>query len=630
MSIPSKRMFFSVVCICLVFSIVAYQVLNTQLQASNNDGVDTASSPTATANPTDAPTSSGSSAASTPTPTSTSPSGSSSSTTTDVLSGNAASHEDSADYVWDASEVTDIVFSGTSVTSNSPNVSVDGAKATILSAGTYRLTGPLSDGQVIVDSQGTGTVRLILAGVDITCSSSAPIYVLNSEKTIVILEENTQNQLTTTSSSTAEPNAALYSKDDLTIYGGGSLSVTSTYLDGITSNDGLIIKSGTITVNALDDGVRGKDYLIVDGGKITVTTGENAFISDNTDDAAKGYISINAGTVTLTSSGGDAIDAQTDVIITGGQISVTSGGGSSNIIASDVSAKGIKGLVSVTVSGGTITANSADDAIHSNGAVVISGGIFTISTGDDAIHADSSITITGGTIDATKCYEGIESVTITINGGTIYVVASDDGINGAGGNDASGLAGGPGGRGGRDAFMNSGNCDLYINGGYIMVTAAGDGIDVNGAITMTAGTLLVNGPTDSANGALDFGTFKMTGGFLIGVGSSGMAQALSTTSAQCSVLVNFRTACSAGTLISIQGSSGTDVVTFKSSKLFQSVVVCSPLLTMGSTYNVFVGGSSTGTLKDGVYSGGTYSGGTQYTSFTITSTVTAISNTGRP
>jgi hypothetical protein len=623
---PSKKLILSILCICLVLSIAAYQVLSTQLQATNANGnPDATNSPTATTNPTSTPTNAPSSGSSTSTPTpSSSGSGSSGSSASNTdASGNAAIHEDSADYVWNSSEVIDITFSGTSVTSNSPNISVDGSKATITAVGTYRLTGALSNGQVVVDSQGTGTVRLILAGVDITCSSSAPIYVLKSEKTIVILEANTQNQLTYTSSATTEPNAALYSKDDLTIYGDGTLTVTSTYNDGITSNDGFILKSGAVTVNAQDDGVRGKNYLIVEGGKIMVTAGENAFISDNTADTTKGYVSISSGTVTLT-SGGDAIDAQTDVIITGGQVTVTSGGGSSSSLASGVSAKGIKGVASIVIDGGTISANSADDALHSNGTVNINGGTLSISTGDDGIHADSSITITAGTIDITKSYEGIEAQTITISGGTIYLVSSDDGINGAGGNDQSGFGGGPGGRGGGDAFMNSGSCNLYVNGGYIVVTAAGDGIDINGAITMTAGTVIVNGPTSNNNGALDFSSFKMTGGFIIAVGSSGMAQALSTTSTQCSVLVNFQSSYSAGTLIRIQSSSGTDIVTFKTSKLFQSVVVCSPKLTQGTTYNVLVGGSSTGTLKDGVYSGGTYSGGTQYTSFTITSVVTSI------
>jgi len=118
----------------------------------------------------------------------------------------------------------------------------------------------------------------------------------------------------------------------------------------------------------------------------------------------------------------------------------------------------------------------------------------------------------------------------------------------------------------------------------------------------------------------------MTGGYLIAVGSSGMAQSLSTTSTQYSVLINFNSTYSAGTLIHIESSTGTSIVTFQASKTFQSVVVCSSSLSQGSIYNVYLGGSSTGTLKDGVYTGGTYTGGSLYTSFTVSSVVTTLSS----
>jgi hypothetical protein len=630
-----KKLILSAVCIILIVSVAIYGVLNTTLlnnpttgDSDNSDTVGTMSptataTPTPTASPTDSTPDSDSDSSSSGTSDSSSSSGSSTST---VSSNNAAGHDDISDYTYDGTAATEIVLCGNSASVNGSGAAVSGSTVTISSAGTYRITGSLTNGQVIVDTQDTNTVQLILAGIDITCSSSAPVYVLNSEKTIIILEANTENKITYTSSATTEPNAAIYSKDDLTIYGDGSLSIQSTYNDGITSNDGLIIKSCTITVTAQDDGIRGKNYLIVEGGKITVTAGENGLISDNRADATKGYVSIQAGTVTVT-CGGDAIEAQTDVLIAAGTVTVTSGGGSSGSVASGVSAKGIKGLVSITIDGGTINVNSADDAIHSNGTVTINGGTYTLYSGDDGIHADDTININSGNMNIAKSYEGIEATTININGGTIYVTSSDDGLNGSGGQDSSGFAGGPGGRGGGDMF-SGGNANVNINGGYLVVTAAGDGLDSNGAITQTGGTVIVNGPIDNGNGALDFSTYKMTGGFLIAVGSSGMAQSLTTTSTQCSVLVNFQTSYPAGTLIRIESSSGVNVVTFKASKLFQSVVVCSSSLSKGSAYNVYVGGSCSGTLKDGLYSGGTYTAGTLYKSFTVSSVVTSIGSSG--
>ncbi|MBN2149694.1 MAG: carbohydrate-binding domain-containing protein [Anaerolineales bacterium] len=78
-----------------------------------------------------------------------------------------------------------------------------------------------------------------------------------------------------------EPNAAIFSKANLTFYGNGSLTVDGNYQDGIASQDGLIIASGALMINAIDDGMRGKDYLVVKGGNITINAQSNGLKSDN-------------------------------------------------------------------------------------------------------------------------------------------------------------------------------------------------------------------------------------------------------------------------------------------------------------------------------------------------------------
>ncbi|MFX1566576.1 MAG: carbohydrate-binding domain-containing protein, partial [Promethearchaeota archaeon] len=345
--------------------------------------------------------------------------------------------------------------------------------------------------------------------------------------------------------------------------------------------------------------------------------------ADNADDAAEGYISVENGVITVT-SGGDAIQAATDVMITDGKISLTSGGGSSGVIYASTSAKGIKANVSVTIDGGTFTIDSADDAVHSNDKITINGGSFAISTGDDGFHADTSLEVNGGTIDITESYEGMESAVITINDGDIHITSSDDGLNAAGGNDGSGMDPGPG-RPGRDGFMESGDYYLYINGGYIVIDSGGDGMDINGGIEMTGGYVIINGPTSNMNGALDYySSFKITGGFLVAVGSSGMAEAPGTSSTQYSFLLNFRSSISAGTLINLQTSDGTVIFSFKPTKAYQSIVFSSSTLTAGTTYDVYLGGSSTGTATDGLYLSGTYTPGTKYGSFILSSIVTRL------
>jgi hypothetical protein len=151
----------------------------------------------------------------------------------------------------------------------------------------------------------------------------------------------------------------------------------------------------------------------------------------------------------------------------------------------------------------------------------------------------------------------------------------------------------------------------------------GDGMDINGPIDMTGGVVIVNGPTSNNNGALDYaGAFNLTGGFIVAVGSAGMAQAPSTSSTQYSVVYTFESPQVAGTMVHIETKDGQEILTFVPTKAYQSVVLSSPDLENGSTYLVYSGGSSTGTATDGLYSGGTYAAGTEAASFTISSMVT--------
>ncbi len=548
-------------------------------------------------------------------------------TVADAMADNCGDHEEAEDYIWNSSDVIQIVLNGNSITVNGSGTSVNGSKVTIVSAGTYSISGSLSDGQIIVDTEDEGVVRLILNGIDISSSTSAPVYINNTDKAIIILKDNTVNRVTDgnsyifENSEEDEPNAAIFSKDDLTIYGNGSLTVDGNYNDGIASKDGLIIKNSTITVNSTDDGIRGKDYLIVKGGNVSVDANGDGLKSDNDGDPEKGYVFIESGKINIT-AGGDAITAETDVLISDGEIALSSGGGSNQWINESISAKGIKSFVTTVIDNGTMNINSADDAIHSNGSLAINGGSFVISSGDDGIHADSALGINGGDIRIIKSYEGIESRSvICVNNGDIHIVSSDDGLNVAGGMDGSGFHGG--GPGNFDSF---GNYYLYINGGYIAIDAAGDGIDSNGSIVMTDGCVIVHGPTSNMNGALDHSSFKITGGFLVAAGSSGMAQAPGTSSTQYSVLLTFRSAFQAGTLFHIQTSDGDGILSFTPAKKYQSIVLSSSELVKGTTYVVYYEGSSTGTVNDGLYQGGTYTPGTKYTSFTVSGILTNVRN----
>ncbi|MBN1516692.1 carbohydrate-binding domain-containing protein [Candidatus Sumerlaeota bacterium] len=502
-------------------------------------------------------------------------------------------------------------------------VTVDGTSATITAGGDYLISGTLNAGQIRVESADDNIVKLILNGVNITSALNAPISVEQADKTVIILPPGSLNTVTDPASYTYvnsgddEPNAAIFSKDDLSICGSGSLTINANYNDGLSCKDGLVINGGTLVVNAIDDGIRGKDYLVVKAGTITVNTAGDALKSDNDTDATMGYILIEDGTLNLTSTGADGFDAYTDALIKAGTITVTTGGGSGVTPSDLISTKGIKGTQCVIVDNGTFTINSSDDAIHSNTDVLLDNGTYTLYTGDDAIHGDATLTINSGTINILTCVEGIESNEITLNGGDYHVTASDDAMNSSAGTDVEG---------------DDGSCS-YVYGGHIVLTATvGDGWDGNGDLVMTDGTVIIHGPSSDPEVIVDYnGTFNISGGLFIGSGSSSnMTQAPSSSSSQNSLKVMFTSSYAATTLFHLQTSAGAEVITFRPTHQYRSIVFSSSALQTGTTYQIYMGGSHSGVNTDGVYSGGTYTPGTLYTTFTVTQRVTSLGSSGPP
>ncbi|MGD8452719.1 MAG: carbohydrate-binding domain-containing protein [Phycisphaerae bacterium] len=643
-------------------------------------------------------------------------------------------------------EDTYITLNGDWIAVDGSGVTVDGTEATITVPGTYHVVGTLDDGRIVVNAAG-GLVQMLLEGVDITNSENAPVFVMSAGSVEVVLANQTVNYLTDATTyvypdpEDPEPDAALFSKAPMTISGTGTLVVQGNYQDGIAGKDELIITGGTLDVTAVDDGIRGRDYLRITGGDFTIECDGDGLKATNDEDPLLGYITLEDGTYDITSGGdgiaaethanisgggytllcggghtvtlptdvsakgvkglagvdisggtfdmdcaddgvhsndtvtiseasltiatndnltagygdgvhadnlthiisgsviitscyegieggnitiddgiinvtssNDAIDAVSNIVINGGQFTILSGGGHLVTIPSSRSAKAIKGLVSVTIGGGTFDIDAADDGLHSDNAVTVSGGDLTIATNSstsasygDGVHAEYSFHMTGGSINVTTAFEGLESRVITIDDGAIRVNTSDDGINAAG---ASGL-----------------NNYIHINGGYIAVYAQGDGIDANGHITMSGGTVIVHGPTGNFNGAIDYdGTFNISGGFLIAAGSAGMAQAPSTSSTQRSIKITYGSNKAAGTLAHLQltNSPYTSIFTFAPSKIYRSVVFSSPALTQGTSYGLYTGGSCTGMAIDGLYTDGTYSGGTRTNTITTYNIVTNV------
>jgi len=226
-----------------------------------------------------------------------------------MVAKNAETHDDAKSYLLDANKATLIAQNGDTIKADGKGVTVDGSKATITAAGTYSIRGTLTDGQIIVNTKDKEPIKLILNGATLSSASGAPIYVMDAEETVIILADNTENRISdgkkyvVANPTDDEPNAAIFSKSDLRIYGGGSLNVTANFNDGIASKDGLVIASSTIAVEAADDGIRGKDYLVVRDGLITVSAKRDGLKSDDAEDAAKGHIATEDGALKIVAGG---------------------------------------------------------------------------------------------------------------------------------------------------------------------------------------------------------------------------------------------------------------------------------------------------------------------------------------
>lgn len=448
---------------------------------------------------------------------------------------------------YDESTAVSIQLNGDTASCESDAVTIEGGHIIIGAEGVYRISGTLTDGQIVVNAADTDKVQLVLAGAEITSSTSAAIYAREADKVFVTLAEGTENTLTNGGEYVAldENNidAVIFAKTDLTLNGSGSLTINAQAGHGVVSKDDLVIAGGNYTITAADHGLSGKDSVAIADGTFTITAGKDGIHGENADDLSLGTLYIADGSFYIQAQG-DAISSQGALQIDGGTFELYTGEGSASVeltastefadmgggraggsvpavtdtAATDaatteedsVSQKGIKGESGFTIGGGVFTIDSVDDCLHAGGTMLLSAGTYTLHSGDDAIHCDDALTIQDGTFTIPYCYEGVEGLSITLDGGTFDITATDDGFNAAGGADSSGF----GGFGGRpqDTFASESDSFIIINGGNVTVVSSGDCVDSNGDLTLNGGTLQLtcNG---SGNTALDCdGTYANNGG----------------------------------------------------------------------------------------------------------------------
>lgn len=534
---------------------------------------------------------------------------------------------------YDAASAVTVSLNGSSAVCEDPSVDIQGSSVTLRRAGTYLIRGSLENGSLTVDAEKSDKLRLVLDGASIHSEDSAALAVISADKVVVTLAAGTENRLSNGGSfegaADEKTDAVVFSKEDLSFNGSGSLEISSPAGHGVSCKDDLVFTGGEYTVTAAGHALEAKDSVRIRNAALDLTAGKDGIHAENDEDAGLGYLYLSGGKLSVDAQG-DGLSAGAALWIEGGTFRVSSGGGSaaadphaSNSFGGrggfgpwedssaqetedSVSAKALKAEGLVYIAGGSFALDAADDAVHANGSILVDGGDFVIDTGDDGFHADESLAINSGTVDIRQCYEGLEALELTVSGGEISIVAQDDGLNAAGGRDQSGFGGprgndsfgGPGrgrpmggGMGPGDPAGADSGASITVSGGVLDIQASGDGLDSNGSLRIEGGQLTVCGPAQGDTATLDYETEGViTGGVFLGSGGSSMAQSFSGSGQ--GVIAVSAGAQSAGTGVQLTDGQGQVLFSFAPPLPFSVLIFSSPELISGENYTLTIGSRS--------------------------------------
>lgn len=308
----------------------------------------------------------------------------------------------------------------------------DGENITINKEGVYVISGEAQNVTIYVEAADDAKVQLVLDSLKITNETMPCIYVKTADKVFVTLEGESSLEVTNDFAQDGENNltGVIFSKEDITLNGSGSLNIKSTY-NGIVGKDDLKITGGTYNIEATKNAIKANDSIRIKDGTLNLKSGTDGLHSENDDDSSKGYIYIGGGTINIEAED-DAIHAQTVVEVDDGKLAIKAyegiegtyiqiNGGDITIDASDdginAGAKSEAFDVVVEINGGTlnITMGQGDtDAIDANGNIYVTGGEITI-TAQSAFDFDGKASHTGGTITVNG--EQIDEITTQMMGG---------------------------------------------------------------------------------------------------------------------------------------------------------------------------------------------------------------------
>ncbi len=476
----------------------------------------------------------------------------------------------------------------------------------ISNGGWYVLSGTLEDGSIIVDAYDSSKIWIRLNGVTVNCTDDACLQIDQADKVFVTLSEGTENSFTSGDSYSEDAlsdntGGTIFSHDDLTINGSGSLKITAAYKHGIDVNDSLVITGGNITITAPQDGIHVNDSFRFAEASMTIEAGDDAVHSDD-------ELYVESGTILITSCY-EGLEAIT-IDIAGGDITVypSDDGFNANGGDSDIGFGGMPTMNGeMPTMNGEMPPMTGEEAPTTGEEASMAGEELSMTdeevsmtgeeapmTGEEASTTDEEAPTTGEgpqmTGEMLPMFSGDmplmpeetaqaadgssydpEETYIRISGGTITIINEN----------------------GRDADGLDSNGNIYIDGGTILVSLIGDG----------------------GNCAIDYGSeiggeCIVTGGSVLAFGDSSMAEEFSSACTQCAVLYNLDSVMQAGTLFRVMNGAGEEILSYTPECSYSSVAFSTPALTVGETYEIICGESSAELTIDSTAMSTGNSGGT--------------------
>ncbi len=271
-----------------------------------------------------------------------------------------------------SAKAVNISLEGPTATCDGAGVSVDGGQITISTHGIYKISGTLADGQILVDCSDAGEVWLLLDNANITCSTGPCIYIKQADLTHVSMATDTVNTLADgvgyiLEPGEDEPDGTIFSRDDITFQGEGTLVIEASYKNAIAGKDDVTIESGVYEITSDGHGIKGKDSLVITGGVISVEAGGDGLKATNAEGGSKGVILVSGGVVDVF-AGDEGMQAISDITISGGVVTV------------DSQNNGVRSGTALNLSGGELSINAEDTPLdvpteNKTGGILTVGGV---------------------------------------------------------------------------------------------------------------------------------------------------------------------------------------------------------------------------------------------------------------